>query len=77
MYLLISLKRNSVLHPQLLMNDTVNSESTSHKHLGITFLNSCSWTEHIAKVTASVWLRLNFICALKFKINRIAPKQSI
>ena len=37
MSLLISLKHNPVLHPQLLMNDTVISESASHKHLGITF----------------------------------------
>ena len=41
MSLLISLKQNPVLHPQLLMNDIVISESTSHKHLGVTF----SWTE--------------------------------
>ena len=72
MSLLISLKQNPVLHPQLLMNDTVISESTSHKHLGITFSNTCSWTEHIAKITESAWLRLNLLRALKFKINRIA-----
>ena len=72
MSLLISLKQNPVLHPQLLMNDTVISESTSHKHLGVTFSNTCSWTEHIAKITKSAWLRLNLLRALKFKINRIA-----
>ena len=42
MSLLISLKQNPVLHPQLLMNGTVISESTSHKHLGVTFSNTCS-----------------------------------
>ena len=35
MSLLISLKQNPVLHPQLLMNNTVISESTSHKHLRV------------------------------------------
>ena len=59
--LLISLKQNPVLHPQLLMNDTVISESTSHKHLGVTFSNTCSWTEHIAKTIESAWLRLNLL----------------
>ena len=57
MSLLISLKQNPVLHAQLLMNDTVISESTSHKHLGITFSNTCSWTKHIAKITESAWFR--------------------
>ena len=70
--LLISLKQNPVLHPEPLMNDTVISESTSHKHLGITFSNTCSWTEHIAKITESAWLILNLPRALKFKINGIA-----
>ena len=59
MSLLISLKQNPVLHPQLLMNVTftVISESTIHKNLGVTFSNTCSWTEHIAKITESAWLR--------------------
>ena len=74
--LLISLKQNPVLHPQLLMNDTVISESTSHKHLGVTFSNTCSWTEHIAQVTESAWLRLNLLRALKFKINRITLEKN-
>ena len=72
MSLLTSLNQNPVLHPQLLMNDTVFLESTSHKHLGVTFSNTCSLTEHIAKITESAWLRLNLLRALKFKINRIA-----
>ena len=57
------------------MNDTVISESTGHKHLEVTFSNTCSWTEHIAKLTESAWLRLNLLRALKFKINRIALKK--
>ena len=76
MSVLISLKQNPVLHPQLLMNDTVISESTSHKYLGVTFSNTCSWTEHIAKITESAWLRLNLLRALKFKINRIALEKN-
>ena len=59
------------------MNDTVISESTSHKHLGVTFLNTSSWIEHIAKITESAWLRLNLLRALKFKMNRIALEKQI
>ena len=77
MSLLISLKQNPVLHPQLLMNDIVISESTSHKHLGVSFSNTCSLTEHITKVTESAWLRLNLLRALKFKINRMALENKI
>ena len=44
MFLLLSTKRISVLHvhPNLLMNNTVLSESSSHKHLGVTFSSACS-----------------------------------
>lgn len=70
MSLLISLKSNAVSHPHLFMNDTIISESTSHKHLGITFSNTCSWTEHISKIIETASTRLNLLRALKFKINR-------
>ena len=43
-----------------------------HKHLGVTFSNTCSWTEHIVKITESAWFRLYLLRALKFKLNRIA-----
>ena len=76
MSLLMSLKQNPVLHPQLLMNDTVISKSTCHKHLGVTFSITCSWTEHIAKIAESAWLRLNLLRVLKFKINRIALEKN-
>ena len=54
------------------MNGSVISETTSHKHLGITFSRNCSWNEHISNITTTAWSRLNLLRALKFKINRLA-----
>ena len=59
MSLLLSTKLVPLLHPQLFMNNTVISESSSYKHLGITFSSTCSWTEHISRKTESKWARLN------------------
>ena len=70
--LLLSTKLVPLLHPQLFMNNTVISESSSYKHLGIAFSSTCSWTEHISKITESAWIRLNLLRALKYKINRKA-----
>ena len=72
MSLLLSTKRVPLLHPQLFMNNTVISESSSYKHLGITFSSTCSWTEHVSRITESAWARLNLLRALKYKINRKA-----
>ena len=72
MSLLLSTKLVPFLHPQLFMNNTLISESTSYKHLGSTFSSTCSWTEHISRITESAWVRLNLIRALKYQINRKA-----
>ena len=70
--LLLTLKRILPFHPPLFMNGSVISETTSHKHLGITFSRNCSWNEHISNITTTAWSRLNLLRALKFKINRLA-----
>lgn len=71
--LLISKKQTAqVTHPPLKMNNIIISETPSHKHLGITFSNTCNWTEHIERISQSAWTRLNLLRALKFKISRKA-----
>ena len=70
--LLLTLKRILPFHPPLLMNGSVISETTSHKHLGVTFSRNCSWNEHISNITTSAWSILNLLRALKFKIKRLA-----
>ena len=54
------------------MNNVVLNETTSHKHLGLTISNTCSWIEHINNIAETARSRLNLMRLLKFKINRKA-----
>ena len=55
--ILLSRKHNKPYHPL-----TVNS----HKHLGITFSNDCTWHEHLELVKSKAWKRINIMRKLKF-----------
>ena len=48
--LLISQRQHPFFHPSLEMNNVVLNETTSHKHLGLTISNTCSWIEHINNI---------------------------
>lgn len=48
------------------------TNTPTHKHLGLTFSNTCNWAEHIRNITKAAWVRLNLLRALKFKVNRHA-----
>ena len=67
---LVSKKVDPVAHPPLSMNNTVLTESSCHKHLGITFSNTCDWKEHINSISKVAWTRINLLRALKFRIHR-------
>ena len=41
------------------MNDTIIAETTSHKHLGLTFSSTCTWAEHVHNIYLNAWSRLN------------------
>ena len=70
--MLMSRKRNPGHHPPLYMNDTMIFDTTSHKHLGLTFSNTCNWNEHINTIATTAWGRLNLLRILKFKLKRQA-----
>ena len=70
--MILSLLKNPPLHPTLYMNNTPIATTASHKHLGLTFSNNCSWNEHINNITKTAYSRLNLLRALKFKVNRNA-----
>ena len=70
--IILSLLKNPPLHPTLYMNNTPIATTASHKHLGLTFSNNCSWNEHINNITKTAYSRLNLLRALKFKVNRNA-----
>ena len=73
---ILSLKRNPPLHPSLYMNRTPITDASSHKHLGLTFTNSCNLAEYINNITTATWTRLNLLCATKCKINRHALEKN-
>ena len=68
--MLISRKRNPVLHPPLFMNGTVIKNTSFHNHLGLTFSNTGSWDEHVKSISEKSWSRLNLLKALKFRVSR-------
>ena len=70
--LLIFCRQLPIAHPPLEMNNVILNETTSHRHLGLTFSNTCYWSDHIQRVTNTAWSRLNLLRALKFKVNRQA-----
>ena len=68
--MLISRKRNPVLHPPLFMNGTMIKNTSFHKHLGLTFSNTGSWDEHVESISEKSWSRLNLLKAFKFRVSR-------
>ena len=70
--MIISRKANPPQHPPLFMDDVILTESDTHKHLGITFSASCTWSNHIQNITRKAMTRLNLMRTLKFKVSRTA-----
>ena len=70
--MLISRKLIHVNHPPLQMDGSILTEKQSHKHLGITFSKTCTWTEHIENTSKKAWIRLNLLRSLKFRVSRKA-----
>ena len=70
--MLISRKLIQVNHPPLQMDGSILTEKQSHKHLGITFSKTCTWTEHIENISKKEWVRLNLLRSLKFRVSRKA-----
>ena len=70
--LTISGKANPPQHPPLFMNNVQLTEIDTHKHLGLTFSKSCTWSQHIQNITSKAWARLNLMRSLKFKIKHTA-----
>ena len=68
--LLISRKQNKRNHPPVFMNNTQIQEVDSHKHLGITLSNDCTWHSHIQDITKKAWTRINILRSLKFILDR-------
>ena len=64
--MVISRKLIRTLHPPLFMNNIQLRETEKHKHLGLTFMNDCDWSIHVANIAAKASTRLNLMRSLKF-----------
>ena len=51
LFVVISRKLNPVQNSPLFTNDTIIAETTSHKHLGLTFTSTCTWNEHVNNIS--------------------------
>ena len=52
------------------MNQNLINNVNSHKHLGLTFTQDCSWHDHLELVKTKAWLRINIMRRLKFQLGR-------
>ena len=68
--MIFSRKLHRPHHPPLLMNNTMLTETDTHRHLGLTLSNTCTWSEHIQTIATKAWARLNLLRTLKFRVSR-------
>ena len=68
--LIFSRKMYRPHHPPLLINNTMLTETGTHRHLGLALSNTCTWSEHTETITTKAWARLNLLLTLKFRISR-------
>ena len=52
------------------MLDQQIKEVESHKHLGVTLSNDCSWQKHIDYIKEEAWTRINIMRRLKYDLDR-------
>ena len=62
--MIFSRKLHRPHHPPLLMNNIMLTETDTHRHLGLTLSNTCTWSEHIQTITTKAWARLNLLRTL-------------
>ena len=64
-----NLYTKSPFHPPLSMNQNLINNVNSHKHLGLTFSQDCSWHDHLELVKTKAWLRINIMRRLNFSLT--------
>ena len=52
------------------MNNQAISEVETHKHLGLTLDNKCTWHSHIDILLEKAWKRIHVMRKLKFLLDR-------
>ena len=68
--LLITKKNQTIQHPPLIMSQSQIEEVNEHKHLGITFCRTLTWTNHISEISRKAWKRIGSLRRYKFLLDR-------
>ena len=66
----ISRKLNKPHQPNLIMNNTIISTVTEHKHLGLQLSDGGNWNKHIDMITKKAFSRVNILRKLKCILDR-------
>jgi hypothetical protein len=51
-------------------NGELISNTSSHKHLGVTLSHDAKWSEHVENIAKTISKHLGVLRKLKFKMNR-------
>jgi hypothetical protein len=68
--MLISLKKDVVVHPPLLMDGSIINDVNEHKHLGITLQSDLNWQAHINSICKKANKRIDILSCLKYRLDR-------
>ena len=68
--MIFSRKLHHPHHPPLLMNNTMLTETDTHRHIGLTLSNTCTWSKHIQTISTKAWARLKILRTFKFRVSR-------
>ena len=68
--MILSRKHNKPFRTPLSMNQSLINNVNSHKHLGRTFSQDCSWHDHLELVKTKAWLCINIMRRLNFQLDR-------
>ena len=66
----ISRKLNKPHQPNLIMNNTIISTVTGHKHLELQLSDDGNWNKHIDMITKKAFSRVNILRKFKFILDR-------
>jgi hypothetical protein len=68
--MLISTKREEIIHPPIVLNGAVVESVKHHKHLGVTLKADLKWDMHVENMANKAKKRLAVMKGLKFKLDR-------
>ena len=67
--MVFSTKVNKPIHPSLIFQGKILTQSCQHKHLGLTLSDNLSWNKHIDNLVTSASKRIGQLKRLQFKVT--------